>query len=42
MGRITERLGSGVAWVEKQWIFQRWFTAKVFSKELPLLRDDFL
>jgi hypothetical protein len=33
-------LGSGDAWVAKQWII-RPFTAKLFSKQLLLLTDDF-
>jgi hypothetical protein len=34
-------IGSGDAWVVKQWIIWRRFTAKLFSKQLFLLSDDF-
>jgi hypothetical protein len=34
-------LGSGDAWVEKQWIIRTRFTPKLFSKQLLLPSDDF-
>jgi hypothetical protein len=40
-GLIAEKLGSGDAWLEKQWIIRPRFTAKLFSKQLLLPSDDF-